>query len=102
MPEVVLERASYDYDDLKKRFFRIMDSIGGDRIKNNSRVVIKPNLLAPAPPEKAILTHPLVGRAAVEYVLKKGARPQVSDSNAVGSFAKILKESGIREALKGL
>ncbi|GBE04948.1 MAG TPA: DUF362 domain-containing protein [Nitrospirae bacterium] len=102
MPEVVLERASYDYDDLKKRFFRIMDSIGGDRIKNNSRVVIKPNLLAPAPPEKAILTHPLVVRAAVEYVLKKGARPQVSDSNAVGSFAKILKESGIREALKGL
>ena len=65
-----------------------MDALGGDLIKKNSHVVIKPNLLAPAPPDKAIVTHPLVIRAAAEYVLEKGAKPQISDSSAMGSFQK--------------
>jgi uncharacterized protein (DUF362 family) len=41
-------------------------------------------------------------KAAVEYVLDKGARPVISDSSAVGSFEKIIKEGGIRNALEGL
>jgi len=71
-------------------------------VKKGSRVLIKPNLLAPAPPEKAIVTHPLIIRAAVEYVLQKGAHPVISDSPASGSFEKILRESGIKKALEGL
>jgi uncharacterized protein (DUF362 family)/Pyruvate/2-oxoacid:ferredoxin oxidoreductase delta subunit len=38
----------------------------------------------------------------VEYVLDRGARVLVADSQAMGSFSKILKESGIAEALRGL
>ena len=38
----------------------------------------------------------------VEYVLEKGALPQISDSPAMGSFERVLRESGTREALKGL
>ncbi len=64
--------------------------------------MIKPNLLSAASPEDAILTHPLVIKAAVEYVLEKGARPQVSDSPAIGSFERILKTNKIDEALAGL
>ncbi|MEW6602833.1 MAG: DUF362 domain-containing protein, partial [Nitrospirota bacterium] len=62
----------------------------------------KPNCLAPASPDMAIVTHPLIVKAVVEYVLDKGAAPQISDSSAVGSFDKVLKESGIKEALYGL
>lgn len=102
MSKVFIRKAEYDYKTLKPVFFEIMDNTAGDMIKKNSRIVIKPNLLAPASPDKAIVTHPLIIRAAVEYVLDKGAKPVISDSPAIGSFEKIIKESGIRDALEGL
>jgi len=102
MSRIIIKKSTYDYDILRPRVFEIMDALGGERIKKNSHVVIKPNLLAPAPPDKAIVTHPLVIRAAAEYVLKKGAKPQISDSSAMGSFQKVISESGIKDALKGL
>ncbi len=102
MRQVIIRKTKYDYGTLRPAFFGIMDSLGGESIVRGSRVVIKPNLLAPAPPEKAIVTHPLVVRAAAEYVLERGAFPVISDSPAMGSFEKILMESGIREALDGL
>jgi uncharacterized protein (DUF362 family)/ferredoxin-like protein FixX len=102
MSRVVIRQAEYEYKTLKPLIFEIMDSLEEGRIQRNSRVVIKPNLLAPASPDKAILTHPLIVKAAAEYVLDKGAKVQISDSPAVGSFEKILKESGIKDALQGL
>ncbi len=102
MPKVFVREATYEYKRLCPVIFEIMDSIAGDLISKGCRVVIKPNLLAAAPPEKAIVTHPLVVRAAVEYVLHKGGCPQISDSPAVGTFKKILKDSGYISALKGL
>jgi len=102
MSKVFLKEATYTYEILRPRFFEIIDAISGNLIKKNSRVVIKPNLLAPASPDKAIVTHPLVIRAAVEYVNQKGAQPQISDSNGMGSFEKVVIESGIKDALKGL
>ena len=79
-----------------------MDALGGREIDRNANVLIKPNFLAPAKPEEAILTHPMVIKAVVEYVLDKGGKPTVSDSPAVGSFDAILKQSGVAEALRGL
>ncbi|HTR44513.1 MAG TPA: DUF362 domain-containing protein [Thermodesulfovibrionales bacterium] len=102
MARVIFRNASYDYELLKPLFFEIMERIGGDEIRRKNRVLIKPNLLAPARPERALLTHPSVVRAAVDYVLIKGARPFIADSPAIGSFEKVIKEGGIREALKGL
>ncbi|MEN6319502.1 MAG: DUF362 domain-containing protein [Syntrophaceae bacterium] len=102
MPKVTIRKSSYDYNNLRPIFFEIMDDIGSHLIKRNDRVLIKPNLLSPASPRQAVLTHPFIVKAAVEYVLQKGARPLVADSPALGSFEKILKESGIRDALSGL
>jgi uncharacterized protein (DUF362 family) len=102
MSKVIVRTAGYDYGILKPIVFALMDSLAGDMIQRNARVVIKPNLLAPASPEQAITTHPLIIKAVAEYVLEKGARPQVSDSPAIGSFEKIRKESGIKAALEGL
>ncbi|MBF0557460.1 MAG: DUF362 domain-containing protein [Nitrospirae bacterium] len=102
MPTVIIRKAMYDYDTLRPAFFEIMDRLGGKSIARNSRVVIKPNLLSPASPEKAVVTHPLVVRAAVQYVHERNALPVISDSPAMGSFEKVLKESGIKDALKGL
>ncbi len=102
MVEVLCKRASYDDSILKGVVRDCLATLGGEGIQPGNRVLVKPNLLAPAPPDRAMLTHPLVVRAVVEYVLDRGARVLVADSQAMGSFEKILKESGIAEALRGL
>lgn len=102
MPTVSIRQASYDYTVIRRHVFDIIDRYCRETITPNSRVVIKPNLLSPAGPDTAVLTHPLVVRAVAEYVCDKGAQPFISDSPAMGSFDRILKESGIREALADL
>lgn len=102
MSKVIVKKATYNYASLKPLIFAIMDALGGERIKDCKRVLIKPNLLATAKPDDAVVTHFMLVKTVAEYVLEKGAIPQVSDSPAFGSFGKILKESGIRDALQGL
>ena len=102
MARVIVRKAEYNYNQLKPIFFDMMDTLAFDKIKPGSLVLIKPNMLSAATPADAVLTHPLVIKAAVEYVLEKGARPQVSDSPAIGSFERIVKVNGIKEALAGL
>ncbi|MBN1475093.1 MAG: DUF362 domain-containing protein [Syntrophaceae bacterium] len=102
MADVLVRKASYNYHELKSIIFEMIEALAGEKIKSGGRVLIKPNFLSAASPENAILTHPLVIKAAVEYVLEKGARPQVSDSPAIGSFARIIKMNKIDEALAGL
>ncbi len=102
MSIVIAKQAVYDYRSLKPQMFELLDNLGGGLIAKNCRVVVKPNLLAPASPQRAMLTHPLVVKGVVEYVLERGGKVQISDSPAMGAFEKVLKESGIREALRGL
>ena len=99
---VIIRNVSYNYEELRAAFFEIIETLAGNKIKSGDKVLIKPNMLSAAKPEDAVLTHPLVIRAAVEYVLQKGARPQVSDSPAIGSFERILKVNGIKDALADL
>src|SRR4030065_2062289 len=100
MSHFLEEEDANRYKTLKPAFFDVFDAIAGGMVKKGSRVLIKPNLLAPASPDKAIVTHPLIIRAAAEYVLDKGAYPVISDSPASGSFEKILLESGIKRPLE--
>lgn len=102
MSKVIFKQSTYQYDTLKPVLYEMMGSLGGDLFAGNPRVLIKPNLLSPAGPERAVLTHPLVVRAVAEYVLSKGGRPQVSDSPALGSYDKLLKEGGYLNAFQGI
>ena len=103
MSQVIVKKATYDYEHLKPLVFEIMDALEtGEMIKRRKRVLIKPNLLIAAKPGEAVLTHYLLVKAVAEYVLEKGAVPQVSDSPALGSFQKILRESGIKDVLEGM
>jgi uncharacterized protein (DUF362 family)/Pyruvate/2-oxoacid:ferredoxin oxidoreductase delta subunit len=97
-----LKESSYDYKDLRAGVYEILGRLDGGVITASARVLIKPNLLTSAKPQRAITTHPLIIRAAVEYALEMGARVQVSDSPAVGKFSSIIKGCGIEEALGGM
>lgn len=102
MTRVFIKKAAYDLSILSPMVAEMFDSMGPGWIKTGTRVLVKPNLLLPAPPDKAITTHPLICRAVVQYLLDKGAQVQVSDSPGVGSFRKVLTETGYKEALDGL
>lgn len=99
---VFCRQASYEVETVRSVVHDLLDAMGGREIRWGSKVLVKPNLLSPAAPDRAMLTHPLVVKTVVEYVLERGARVLVADSQAMGSFDRILKESGIGEALRQL
>lgn len=94
--------STYDYGELRPKLFAMLESLDAGTITSGARVLIKPNLLAPASPDRAMLTHPMVVKAVAEYALQKGAKVRISDSPAMGSVEKVAKESGIKSALEGL
>jgi len=102
MTTVAIYPATYEDSDISAKVFQALDATVGDVITAGSRVLVKPNFLTSAPPEKALTTHPSVIRAAARYALDKGARVRIGDSQAAGSFNRILKQSGTTEALKDL
>jgi uncharacterized protein (DUF362 family) len=67
-----------------------------------SKVLIKPNLLAPKPPDFLPCTHPLVIRAACLFFLESGARVYVGDSPSFGSGIKVSQKIGLTRALADL
>ncbi len=99
---VFFAKCDYDAAALRAAVHAMLDRIGVPRIRAGARVLIKPNFLAPARPERAMTTHPLVLRAAAEYALAHGAKVLIADSPGMGSFDRLLREGGYADALKGL
>jgi uncharacterized protein (DUF362 family)/Pyruvate/2-oxoacid:ferredoxin oxidoreductase delta subunit len=102
MSTVILQKAQYDYRTLMPTVSGLLAGIDGLRIESGRQVLVKPNFLTPAEPDRAMTTHPLVLRAVVEYVLEKGGRPLVADSPALGNFERLLRKGGYTQALNGL
>jgi uncharacterized protein (DUF362 family)/Pyruvate/2-oxoacid:ferredoxin oxidoreductase delta subunit len=90
-----------DYDDraVYRAIRRAVDLLGGidHFVRPGERILLKPNLLSPAPPEKAITTHPAVVRAAIELVREAGGYPLIGDSPGMASLAKAAGRAGIQE-----
>ena len=102
MTKVFIRKATYASDTLRPLIHKMLDSRGSDWISRGDRVVVKPNMLLPAAPDQAIVTHPEIVRIVAEYLLDKGAVVQVSDSPPVGNFHKIIRQSGYFKALNDL
>ncbi len=102
MARVLVRKATYTYRTLRPLIFDLISSLDRGAISRNSRVLIKPNLLAPASPERAVTTHPMIVKAVAEYVLEQGGLPQISDSPGAGTFEKVMRDSGLSDALHGL
>ncbi len=101
MSKVALIRCEgYEGDLVFDAVKRAVDLIGGisSFVKPGMKVLLKPNLLSPRPPEDAVDTHPEVVRAVVQLVKSAGGMPMVGDSP--GGFGKNIEEvfeaSGMR------
>jgi uncharacterized protein (DUF362 family) len=102
MTKVFIRKASYETDSVRSTIREMLDSQGPDWVKPGAQIVVKPNMLAPAAPEKGIVTHPRIVRLVAEYLLERGAKVQVADSPPLGSFHKLVRQCGYHEALEGL
>ncbi len=102
METVLIQKGRYDKDEIRPLVFEMLESLGRGLFSPGMRVLVKPNLLMAAGPEEGIVTHPLVVKAVVSYLLAREVRVQLSDSPAVGPFARVLRRTGYAAALEDL
>lgn len=105
MPQVALIRCdTYEPEAVESAMRRGLDLLGGVRkfIRPGEPVLLKPNLLAPDPPEKCTTTHPAVFRAAAGIFLSAGSRVSYGDSPAAGMPALCARAAGLETVAKEL
>ncbi len=98
MAEVSLIKCSgYDRDEVEEAIREAVRLLGGisSLIRPGERVLIKPNMLHPAAPDRAITTHPSVVAAVIKLVKEAGAIPLVGDSPGVARCERVLRATGI-------
>lgn len=88
-PRVAVTRCpDYDPAAVEAAVRRAVDLLGGmDRfVRPGQRVLVKPNLLLPSDPDRAIITHPAVVRAVVLLVQEAGGRVLIADNPGVSTI----------------
>ena len=110
----VVRCESYDESEVKRAVARAIELIGGlentllcegSGLDRNSRIVLKPNLLAKAEPDKACTTHPAVFKAVGSLLLEAGfCSLSYGDSpgNPMTGAETVAGECGIKEAAESL
>lgn len=87
----------YEREEVDLAAQRLVELLGVEVARPDERVVLKPNLLAPARPEQAVCTHPEVVGAVIRRVQAAGASACVGDSPNIGGMRYNLRGTGIRE-----
>jgi len=103
----IVKCESYDLAEVRRAVEAALAPLGGIRafVRPGSRVLLKPNLLVPAAPERAITTHPAVVEAVIGLVREAGGEPFIADSpagplhNPVG-MAALYRKSGLADVAR--
>jgi uncharacterized protein (DUF362 family)/Pyruvate/2-oxoacid:ferredoxin oxidoreductase delta subunit len=91
---------TYDRGLLEDGISRALEDIGFDpAVFRGARVILKPNLMMPARPEKAVATHPEFFRAAARTVKRWGGTPVLAECPGFLSLERIVNLVGYREVL---
>jgi uncharacterized protein (DUF362 family) len=78
--------SDYEIESVQEALRKLMDPLGGMSafVKPGERIALKPNLLMPSTPERAIVTHPAVLAAVALAVKEAGGHPVVTESPGGG------------------
>lgn len=97
---VVLARCEgYAPDAVQTAVDTVMEGLGGWRewVRPGMRVVVKPNLLAGEPPERAATTHPAFVEAVLRRLREQGAQVLLADDPAFGRLEEVAARTGLAE-----
>ncbi|MEW6606868.1 MAG: DUF362 domain-containing protein [bacterium] len=98
----------YDFEEVKKTIQESLELIGGlgSIVKKGSKVLLKPNIAGPFPPEQGATTHPVVIKAMIQLVKEVGGIPVVGDGPGtilpafeISGIVKVADEEGIEVIL---
>ena len=103
--QVALVRCdSYAEKSVKHAVERGLALLGGIAafLRPQEKILLKPNVLTGAPPEKCVTTHPAVLKAVAECCLQAGAAVSAGDSPGFGKPAAALKKAGLLDVAEAL
>ncbi|HWP97848.1 MAG TPA: DUF362 domain-containing protein [Syntrophomonadaceae bacterium] len=75
---------------------------GDGLFRAGETILLKPNLLAASPPDKAVTTHPAVFRSAASALIEMGVKLKYGDSPALGGVEKVAKKCGLADIAQEL
>ena len=95
----VVRCSSYDVETIRNALIRGLGLIGGlgRFAQPGENILLKPNVLAPDPPETATITHPAVLEATAGLLLDHGVRVSYGDSPGIHAVSKTLKKTGFHD-----
>lgn len=102
MPYVMITRCSdYRTDMVQQTLQDHLEQVPNlsQRLKPGDRILIKPNFIAPKPPNLPTQTHPCIILAMARLLKEYGARPIVGDSPAWGSAHQCARALGLLNPL---
>lgn len=105
MPSVSLIRAqSYDLKLLRDNLEALLEPLGGmaEIVKPGDRVLLKPNLLTGAKPQKECVTRPEVVYCVAQMVQAAGGHPFLGDGPAFGTAAGVARANGYLPLIEDL
>jgi len=96
--------SAYREPDVTDALEAVLEPLGGMAavVRPGERILLKPNLLAGRPPDRAVTTHPLFVAAVARLVRKAGATPVVGDSPGLESTVGAAHRCGLTNELAGL
>jgi len=100
----LLKCSDYEPEVLIDKIYEGLELLGGIEqfFREGEKILLKPNLLAPDPPETATLTHHAVFEAAARVLLDQGVEVLYGDSPGFHSPMTVLKKSGIQNVAEKL
>lgn len=93
---------SYDQSRLRDAVLKALNDVGGVEsfLKTGDRVLLKPNLLMSAQPERAVVTHPAFVEAVAALLADCGGKLFLGDSPPMGRLSRTLSKSGYDPFMK--
>jgi len=87
----------YDTDAVHRALLRGFELLGGLNrfIRPDENVLLKPNILAGCPPERAVTTHPAVMEALMRILLESGVSLRYGDSSGITKPKTAARDSGL-------
>lgn len=96
--------ASYDPEHVKNALINLLAPLGGisQFVKPGQKVLLKPNLLAGKPAERAVTTHPALIKGVAQLVQDAGAEVWLGDSPGIGSAESVARKCGVMAVVEEL
>ncbi|TLM66821.1 MAG: DUF362 domain-containing protein [Deltaproteobacteria bacterium] len=102
LPVSLQPLADYQPERVRAALVELLAPLGGMAafVRPGQKVLLKPNLLAGKPPEKAVTTHPEVVRQVILLVQEAGGVVSVGDSPGIGHPEAVARKCGILAAVE--